>query len=978
MNNSDKALDRSLVQGIAWLGGMKWATQIASWAVTIFVARLLAPGDYGLFGMAMVYVSLAQLAGEAGVLASVVQTRDLTERFAARLGGFAVMIGVALTAISVGIASLIARFYEEDTVRWLILALSTTFILRGFQLLPRSLLVRELKFRQVAWIDTCEALTVALSTLGYALLGLRAWALVGGVVTGCCASTLLCLTFRRHRIVFPRTIADLEGSARLSMHVMGGQLAWFVYSNADFVVVGRMLGRVALGAYTFGWTIANLAVDRVSNLVIRVAPPIFAAVRNDGVAQRRYLCMLTEGLAFATVPACVGLALVADVLVDTMLGPRWAGAIAPLRLLALYAAFRCIFALVPQVMVFTGHAKRHMQFSMMLACIMPVLFYFGSRWGTAGVATMWLIAYPAFISATYLRYLLRTLELPASRYLRALWPAGSAVAVMTAAVFCLRFGLPAGTRSPVRLALYVSVGALVYITVALTFHGRRLRPLFRLLRSDPKAAATRGSELLTYATADKPDIPRLLLVTYHFPPDPAIGSLRWQKFARHAAARGWGVDVIMRHPDELHSPDQERIADLPPGVRVYGVRTRKSWLNRFENPLARITRHLHVTPPPGSSTARTDIRFPRSVRDLARGYHAVVDHMHGQRWVRDATNAAALIIQRGSHRAVISSGPPHFAHDVARHTARDAELPFAMDMRDPWSMVQRLPESMASPVHLALTSSCEKRNVANAALVVANTARMREQLSAAHPHASSRIIAVPNGYDDDDPLDIRPSATPFTIAYAGTIYLDRDPTTLFQGAAQAISRLGLTPDDFRIEFMGDVEHFNGVSVAQIAADAGVGDFVRLHPARPRAAALDFLASAAVLIQLPQDSDNVIPAKLYEYMRFDAWIVLLTERASASGQLVANTDVDVVPPSDVAGIADVIVKRFEQFSRGLRGQRLTAHERFSRRAMAATFFDALERIAGSAAAEQAPPHFEQSRRRIAQPPDLAAVATSRQG
>jgi O-antigen/teichoic acid export membrane protein len=980
MSLSGRALDRSLVQGIAWLGGMKWATQLASWAVTVMVARLLSPGDYGLFGMAMVYVSLVQLAGEAGVLAAIVQAPKLDELFAARLGGFAVMLGIALTSMSMGVASLVAWFYQEEAVRGLIFALSATFILRGFQLLPRSILIRELKFRQVAWIDTCETLTLALSTLGYAMLGFRSWALVGGVVTGCCVSTFLCLVCRPHRLAIPRTFDDLSDSVKLGLHVIGGQLAWFVYSNSDFVVVGRMLGRSALGAYTFAWTLANLAVDRVSNLVVRVVPPVFSAVRSDPVALRRYVCMLTEGLAFATVPACIGLAMIADVLVDTILGPRWRGAIVPLRLLAVYAAFRCVFSLMPQVLVFTGHAKRHMQFSMTAACIMPILFLFGARWGTTGVAVIWIVAYPTFMSTTYVRYMLKTLDLPASRYLGALWPASSATAVMVLAIFGVRFGLPVATHAPVRLVLYIGVGALVYLSIAIALHGRRLRPLLDMLRAERAVPAMPGGELLSYATEDIPGIPRLMLITYHFPPDPAIGSLRWQKFVQYAAARGWGVDVIMRDPSELSAADSARIADLPPGVRVYGVPNRGGWLDRLENPLARATRGLRAesAAPRASSRARAEIGWPRGLRDLTRAYHSIAEHVRGQRWAADATHAAAAIMQRGVHRAVISSGPPHFAHDAARRVARNAELPFVMDMRDPWSLIQRLPESTASPVQLALAAMLERRAVACAGLVVANTSPMHSQMCAKHPDAANRIIAVPNGYDDDQMPEPSAHSTPFIIAYAGTIYLDRDPRPLFRGAARAIELLGLTPADFSIQFMGDVQHFNGIAVTELARAAGIGEFVQLHAPRSRSDAMAFLASAAMLVQLPQDTDMAIPAKLFEYMRFDAWMLVLAESGSASEQLLRGTDVDVVSPENPGAIAEVLVRRFGEYTSGLRGQRLTVHERFSRRARAATFFDALERLAGSATAEQAPPQLEQRRRGIAQPPDLTAVAAGSNG
>src|SRR5258705_6329869 len=120
----------------------------------------------------------------------------------------------------------------------------------------------------------------------------------------------------------------------------------------------------------------------------------------------------------------------------------------------------------------------------------------------------------------------------------------------------------------------------------------------------------------------------------------------------------------------------------------------------------------------------------------------------------------------------------------------------------------------------------------------------------ANPEVTDRIIAVTNGFDDD-PVPPSQRDRRFTIAYAGSVYLDRDPRELFRGAARIIDELHLTPDELGIEFMGWVESYDGVPLQVIAREEGVGDFVRLRPPGSRAEALEFLARANMLAVLPQ-------------------------------------------------------------------------------------------------------------------------------
>src|SRR2546427_11220283 len=77
----------------------------------------------------------------------------------------------------------------------------------------------------------------------------------------------------------------------------------------------------------------------------------------------------------------------------------------------------------------------------------------------------------------------------------------------------------------------------------------------------------------TFETRQRQTPRRLLRVSYHFPPGTAVGGLRWQKLARYAAERGWGLDVVSLDPADLpeQERDVERLKDLPDGVRVYGV-----------------------------------------------------------------------------------------------------------------------------------------------------------------------------------------------------------------------------------------------------------------------------------------------------------------------------------------------------------------------------------------------------------------------
>jgi O-antigen/teichoic acid export membrane protein len=474
------ALDRTLIEGMAWTAGMKWGTQILSWASTLIVARLLSPTDYGLFGMAMVVQGFLAPIYDLGLGTAIIQRRDLTDEEISRLGGLTLVYSAGFSLLTIALAGPVAAFYREPAVRWILIVFALASAVASLQMLPRAVLARQLKFRTIAFIDGVGGLTLTITTLALALAGLRYKALVYGAATSAVVTTIIGLIVAPHRYALPRRAAKLKDAATYGWHVALSRVGWYVYTNADFAIVGRVLGKAALGAYSFGWTIATIPIDRVGSLVARVIPSVFASIQTDVLAMRRYFLGITEGLAFIVLPLAAGLALTADDFVRVVLGERWSPSIMPLRVLAFYGGFRSLATVLSPILVATGHARRNLYFTLLATAVLPPLFYIGTRWGPAGVAAAWIVGFP-LVSLPMYAFTLRLLDASLGAYLRALWPALSATAAMAIAVLLVRF---AAAHWPMagRFAAEVAVGAVTYLGVVLALHRGRIEAFRGLLR----------------------------------------------------------------------------------------------------------------------------------------------------------------------------------------------------------------------------------------------------------------------------------------------------------------------------------------------------------------------------------------------------------------------------------------------------------------------------------------------------------------
>ena len=448
---------------------------------------------------------------------------------------------------------------------------------------------------------------------------------------------------------------------------------------------------------------------------------------------------------------------------------------------------------------------------------------------------------------------------------------------------------------------------------------------------------------------------RMLLVFFDFAPSAEVGALRWVSMSRFGSDRGWAFDVVTVRPEFMGVLDESRLTQLPPGVRLFGFDGEPPVWYRGLVGLWRkaqaVTTGAHASRPGPAMVGHLDaVNIERSIPSIDRAspwrkaFRSRVRFALADVFADRAAELGLALARANRYDLVLSSGPPHAAHDTARRIAMETRLPFVMDMRDPWSDASAMPEDLESRAWARAAKAHEDRCIASADLVVVTSQAHATLQESKYAAIRGRVRTVMNGADRD-PLPPSDPGSRFVVAFAGMIYLGRNPRTLFRAAARVAQETRATPEEFAVEFLGD-EACEGVPLTTIAGEEGLGQHFRSLPFRPRREAMAFLARASVLVSLPLNTTMTLPAKLFEYIRFDAWLLALAERGSATAELLQGTGADVVSPSDVDGIARALRARFDAFRRGERPVSINRDGRFDRSTQATHLYDALDELVAS--------------------------------
>jgi teichuronic acid exporter len=474
------ALDHSLVRSVAWNAAADWGTQIFTWMAFLWVMRLLTPSDFGIAALALILMPyMGQITG-FGLPRAVVALPRLSDDQLRQMNGFNAIAGTLCLLVAVIIARPFAAYFRIPALAPVFLVACISIVVGGFAGVPNALLAKELRFRLLSIMGIGQTLLSSALVLVMALRGFGYWSLILGNMIPSLIRHAVVFAIKPCRLAWPR-LSSIREPLRFGWHLSVSTIASYAYQRLDNVVAGRMLGQAALGFYGNAWELANVPLEKVASLVTTVLPSYLAVVQDDAAALRRYLYGLTEVVAMAAFPACVGLGLVARECVPLILGHKWDGMIPPLEVLSYYAAFRAIVALLPKVLTAVGSTRFVMWTDLLGVVVLPIAFYIGSRWGITGIAWGWVVAYPIFAVPLYYKTF-QAIGVRMHDYLQALFPSLTGMVFMIPCVVWVKHLLPPGQNLLARLILEVAVGIFTYVGALWLFHRERARMVLRIAR----------------------------------------------------------------------------------------------------------------------------------------------------------------------------------------------------------------------------------------------------------------------------------------------------------------------------------------------------------------------------------------------------------------------------------------------------------------------------------------------------------------
>lgn len=450
---------KKVIKGGTWVFAARALEQLFTAARLIILARLLSPDDFGVFGIALLILSVLDTFSRTGFRQALIQKSGDAAPYLDTAWTVGLIRSLVIAGVVFLAAPFAAEFFRMPQAAPVIRAIGAAILLQGLTNIKVVCFEKELKFHKFFAYQTAGIAADAAVAIGAALMLRNPWALVFGRLAGNLARCAVSYIIDPYR---PRLRFDAVRARELfgfGKWVFGSSILLFLITHGDDLFVGKMIGAAALGLYQMAYLIANLPATEITHVISRIAFPAYSKLQDNASKFKDSYVKILQITMLLVLPAAALIFSLAPEIVLVFLGAKWLAVVPAMKILCVFAVARAIGATSGSALYGAGAPKVATVTSAIKLVLLAILLYpLTKRFGIAGTAMA--TTFPVFFSLLYcVRSTLKIIDCPARDFLWAVLPPVIGAALILPATYAAR-SFPAS--EPVLLAGGMVLGCAVY------------------------------------------------------------------------------------------------------------------------------------------------------------------------------------------------------------------------------------------------------------------------------------------------------------------------------------------------------------------------------------------------------------------------------------------------------------------------------------------------------------------------------------
>lgn len=384
---AEEPLLRRVVRGGLWVFLLQIVKQLFNIGKLIIIARILAPHDFGLMGIALLAMAMLETFSQTGFQAALIQKKEGIDAYLDSAWTILILRGLILFAILYFIAPYVAIFFKTPEAKSMIQIIGFAILLRAFTNIGTIYFQKELEFKKQFIYQFSGVLTDFMVTVSAVFILKSVWALVLGVLAGCFVNCIVSYIIHPYK---PRLTWDLSKAKELfgfGKWVLGSSILVFLITQGDDAFVGKFLGATMLGYYQMAYRISNMPATEIAHVISQVTFPAYAKLQNNIPSLKEAYLKVLHITAFLSFPIAGLIFVLAPDFTKIFLGEKWLPMVPAMQVLVFAGLLRSMAATSGYIFYAVGKPRIDTALQIIRLSVLGFLIYpFTNKWGILGVS----------------------------------------------------------------------------------------------------------------------------------------------------------------------------------------------------------------------------------------------------------------------------------------------------------------------------------------------------------------------------------------------------------------------------------------------------------------------------------------------------------------------------------------------------------------------------------------------------------------
>ena len=461
------SLKSKTLHGLFWSFCERFSEQGIQFVISIILARLLLPEQFGLIAMLTIFMAIAESFIDSGFGSALIQKKNATHADECSIFYFNILVGCLVAGLLCLAAPWIAAFYNQPILTMLTRVLSLNLIINSFGLIQSSLLTRHVDFKTQLKVSVIATLLSGIIGITMAYRGFGVWSLVAQSLSTNLFRTTLLWIFHRWRPALRFSLTSLRTMFAFGSKLLLSGLFDRFFQNIYSLVIGKIFTPAALGFYSRAQRLQELPVQNIQSSVSRVTFPVFSSIQEDKPRLKRGVRKALMTLAMVNFPMMIGLAVVAKPLVLVLLTDKWLPCVPYLQLFCAVGMLYPLQAINLNVLKAQGRSDLFLKLEIFKKVLVVVAILITYRWGIlsllVGQIVTSVLSY--FLNTHYTGKLLRY---PITQQIRDIMPSLILATMMGGAISMFHY-VPISSDM-LLLLVQIIAGILIYLLLCRLCH----------------------------------------------------------------------------------------------------------------------------------------------------------------------------------------------------------------------------------------------------------------------------------------------------------------------------------------------------------------------------------------------------------------------------------------------------------------------------------------------------------------------------